>query len=84
MDDDDSKPVWFRERMFGYGYTPSSWQGWLITAISLLLMVGTPQLATILISYFHLAAYWHFAVIALFVVYTAVFLLIIHWHRGPA
>jgi len=84
MNDDDTKPVWFRERMFGSGYGPSSWQGWLATAIFILLCVGTGKLATYLISHFHLAAYWTYAVIALFVVYTAVFLVILYTHRGPA
>jgi hypothetical protein len=25
---------WFRQKRFGYGATPNSWQGWLLTVVS--------------------------------------------------
>ncbi len=79
----DSKPVWFRERLFGYGYGPSSWQGWLVTAIVVIFVIGTGKLANILIPYFHLTGNWWFAVLALDAVYVGVYLRIVTAHRGP-
>ena len=29
--------VWFKPKRFGYGASPASWQGWLVTAIFLVL-----------------------------------------------
>jgi hypothetical protein len=31
---------WFRQKSFGYGATPNSWQGWVLTIISLALLFG--------------------------------------------
>ena len=31
------KKLWFRRKRFGWGWTPASWEGWLVTAI----FVGT-------------------------------------------
>jgi integral membrane sensor domain MASE1 len=33
------KQPWFRKRRFGWGLSPSSWQGWTGTAIYLVLVV---------------------------------------------
>ncbi|GGF12198.1 hypothetical protein GCM10011611_17300 [Aliidongia dinghuensis] len=33
--------TWFRRKRFGYGATPASWQGWLATAV-LILLVAVP------------------------------------------
>lgn len=30
---------WFRQKSFGYGATPSTWQGWMLTVASLLLVI---------------------------------------------
>jgi len=27
------KKYWFKRKMYGWGWTPSSWQGWLITIL---------------------------------------------------
>jgi hypothetical protein len=39
---DNPKGYWFRARLYGFGWTPATWQGWLITAgfIGALLWVG--------------------------------------------
>lgn len=81
---DDEKSVWFRERIFGSGYGPSSWQGWLVTVLFLVLLVGTVKLALIAIRAFRLSADWNFAVMPLLALYLIVFLRIIYTHRGPA
>ena len=31
---------WFRQKRFGYGATPSSWQGWTLTIIGCLALFG--------------------------------------------
>jgi len=79
----ESKSVWFRERLFGYGYGPSSWQGWLVTAIVVILVAGTGKVANVLISFYHLTGNWWIAVLALEGVYVVAYLRIIYSHRGP-
>jgi hypothetical protein len=34
------KKYWFRARSFGWGWTPSSWQGWLVTLVYLALLTA--------------------------------------------
>ena len=31
---------WFRQKTFGYGSTPNTWQGWLFTLATVLLIIG--------------------------------------------
>ncbi|MFO1247391.1 MAG: hypothetical protein U1E93_04020 [Alphaproteobacteria bacterium] len=31
---------WFRQKTFGYGCTPNTWQGWAMTVVSLALLFG--------------------------------------------
>ena len=31
---------WFKQKRFGYGASPTTWQGWALTLVSLLLIVG--------------------------------------------
>jgi hypothetical protein len=31
---------WFRQKSFGYGATPNTWQGWTLTVVSLVLLFG--------------------------------------------
>lgn len=33
------KPLWFKAHTYGYGWTPATWQGWLLLAIMLFLSV---------------------------------------------
>ena len=30
---DDRRGVWFKPRTFGYGWTPASWEGWVVTLV---------------------------------------------------
>ncbi len=34
---------WLGRKRFGFGFGPRTWQGWLITAIYAVLMIGTPR-----------------------------------------
>jgi hypothetical protein len=31
---------WFRQKTFGYGATPNTWQGWVVTIVSALAVFG--------------------------------------------
>jgi hypothetical protein len=31
---------WFRQKSFGYGATPNSWQGWTVTLVGVVLILG--------------------------------------------
>ncbi|HEX4408341.1 MAG TPA: hypothetical protein VH206_06180 [Xanthobacteraceae bacterium] len=39
---------WFKPREFGYGATPSTWEGWAVTVISMFVVVMTSMLAPVL------------------------------------
>jgi urea transporter len=34
------KRYWFRQKQFGYGATPNTWEGWLLTVVGILLVTG--------------------------------------------
>ena len=34
------KQFWFKRKRYGWGWTPSTWQGWLVTAVYVALMVA--------------------------------------------
>jgi hypothetical protein len=31
---------WFRQKTFGYGATPNTWQGWVFTIVGVVLIMG--------------------------------------------
>jgi hypothetical protein len=35
---------WFKRKRYGWGWTPSTWQGWLVCAVHLLIVVGAAVL----------------------------------------
>jgi accessory gene regulator protein AgrB len=37
---------WFRQKTFGYGATPSTWQGWTLTVVSIVLLALIAFVAT--------------------------------------
>lgn len=37
--DSNPKKLWFKRKLYGWGWTPSSWEGWLITLVYLVLVV---------------------------------------------
>jgi len=32
---------WFKRKRYGYGWTPSTWQGWLVTGAFLFVIIGS-------------------------------------------
>lgn len=34
---------WFGRKRFGFGYGPRSWQGWLVTAVYAMLLIGASR-----------------------------------------
>lgn len=32
--------LWFKRKRYGYGWTPSSWQGWVVIAVFLIVIIG--------------------------------------------
>ncbi|MHB1250561.1 MAG: ABC transporter ATP-binding protein [Acidimicrobiales bacterium] len=59
------KSPWFVRRRFGYGVRPASWQGWMISAVALVLIVATLTLL-------HGKSVGSLVVLAIVVVYLAV------------
>ena len=42
-----TRPLWFRSKRYGYGWYPATWQGWLVLAIWLaLLLIAIPIVKT--------------------------------------
>lgn len=33
-------PIWFKAKKYGYGWTPSTWQGWLILLFFIVAITG--------------------------------------------
>ena len=33
------KDLWFRAKRYGWGWTPSTWQGWLVTVVYLIIVL---------------------------------------------
>ena len=34
------KKLWFKRKLYGWGWQPATWQGWLVLAVFILLEVG--------------------------------------------
>ena len=35
---DNPKGYWFKAKMYGWGWTPVKWQGWLVVAVSIVIV----------------------------------------------
>ena len=33
------KKIWFRRKLYGWGWTPASWEGWLATAVYIFIVI---------------------------------------------
>ena len=36
---DNPKGYWFKRKLYGWGWTPSTWQGWVVTLVYILVVV---------------------------------------------
>jgi hypothetical protein len=36
----NARPLWFRRKRYGWGWTPATWQGWLVTLAYAALVVA--------------------------------------------
>jgi hypothetical protein len=39
----NTKNIWFKAKRYGWGWTPSTWQGWLVLVVFLVLVIGNTQ-----------------------------------------
>lgn len=35
----NKKEIWFKRKLYGWGWTPCTWQGWIITLMFILFLV---------------------------------------------
>ncbi len=47
---DNPERLWFKRKLFGWGWTPALWQGWVVLGVAILLLVwagaGLPLVPT--------------------------------------
>jgi len=36
---ENTKKIWFKRKLYGWGWTPSTWQGWLVTLVYFILIL---------------------------------------------
>ena len=36
---ENPKKIWFKRKLYGWGWTPSTWQGWVLTLVYILFLV---------------------------------------------
>ncbi len=39
----DAQPVWFKAKQYGWGWTPVTWEGWVVTLVFVGVIVGITQ-----------------------------------------
>lgn len=37
---DNPQHLWFKRKLYGWGWTPATWQGWLIVGMYILIVIG--------------------------------------------
>jgi len=80
-DEDEEPRAWFRERTFGMGWTPVTWQGWLVCALFLGAAIGTAKGAQYLVHWLHVAPNWMLASFVPIAIYLWILLRVIDRHR---
>ncbi len=66
-----STKLWFRAKLYGYGWTPASWQGWLVLAIYLGGVIGLSVFMDSLLTFWQVLA-----IVVSFIVQTVLLLII--------
>lgn len=67
------KKLWFKAKRYGYGWYPSSWEGWLCIIVYVVLMTKT---AVVIDSHSHSVSDTLIGVVPLWLVYTFALILI--------
>jgi hypothetical protein len=78
---------WFKPKTYGYGATPVTWQGWLVTGAALIVLLASSMLITV---FEHQSLLSVFALIAIDVLCLAALLIVSrrktrgewHWRWG--
>lgn len=39
----DAQPKWFKAKQYGWGWYPASWEGWVVTLVFVVIIVGITQ-----------------------------------------
>lgn len=39
----NTQNIWFKSKRYGWGWTPSTWQGWSVLVVFLVLIIGNAQ-----------------------------------------
>lgn len=37
----ENKKLWFKEKSYGWGWTPATWEGWVVVLLFILAVVGS-------------------------------------------
>ncbi|MEK7586103.1 MAG: hypothetical protein AAB477_02645 [Patescibacteria group bacterium] len=74
------KKLWFKRKRYGWGWTPSTWQGWLVLIVYLVAMVKSSILVDI---YSHSGSDTLIGYALPFILFTTI-LIIICYKKGEA
>ena len=67
------KTLWFHAKRYGYGWTPSTWQGWLVIAVYVVLLIATFRSVDLAS---HSVSDTLFAIVPFWIVYTVALVII--------
>jgi hypothetical protein len=72
--------VWFKAKTYGWGWTPSTWEGWAVTIVDLAAVLGW---GGYLVSHPALATRSDFLLVALLpIIAAAAILIVLCWLKG--
>jgi phosphoglycerol transferase MdoB-like AlkP superfamily enzyme len=46
--EDNSKKLWFKRKRYGWGWTPVTWQGWLVIAVYVVALISSTRYLVVL------------------------------------
>lgn len=75
----DKQKYWFKRRRYGYGWIPSTWEGWLVLAV----YIVTISVGAFLIDYESKEVHANLVMYLLFVLLSTAILLFITYKKGP-
>ena len=79
MSEPTDKPLWFKAKTYGWGWVPSTWQGWLVIAAYVVVI----EVSTFTLLWRHVTA-WRVATAIAVGVAATVALAILCYKRGEA